>query len=190
MAVTRLTTNGLTGTKYDIASADNYYMEPIATTLLGSSTATVTFSGIPQGYKHLQIRAIVRPVTNNAEIRLTINGDSGSNYARHRLIGNGASVDGTGVASQTSIGIFDANGLQTGTASVFGAMIIDVLDYSSTSKNKTIRVLSGNDNNGSGQVGLSSGLWINTGNVTSVTMIMNTGNIAANSRFSLFGIKG
>lgn len=186
MSITSIKT-GATGIS---AALDNNFMEPIATTLLSTSTATVTFSAIPQGYKHLQIRAIVRPATNNAEIRLTINGDSGSNYARHRLIGNGASVDGTGVASQTSIGIFDANGLQTGTASVFGAMIIDVLDYSSTSKNKTIRVLSGNDNNGSGQVGLSSGLWINTGNVTSVTMIMNTGNIAANSRFSLFGIKG
>jgi hypothetical protein len=189
MAVTRLTTNGLTGTKYDIASADNYYMEPIATTLLSSATGTITFSNIPSGYKHLQIRGIVRPVTNNAEIRLTINGDSGSNYARHRLIGNGASVDGTGVASQTSIGIFDANGLQTGTASVFGALVIDILDYGNTSKYKTIRVLSGNDNNGSGQVGLSSGLWMNTGTVTSVTMVMNTGNIDVNSRFSLYGIK-
>lgn len=158
-------------------------------TVPSGGVASITFAGIPTGYKHLQIRGLVRPATNNAEIRLTINSDSGSNYARHRLIGNGSSIDATGTASQTSIGIFDANGLQTGTASVFGAMVLDLLDYANGSKYKTLRVLSGNDNNGSGQVGLSSGLWQSTSAVSAITMIMNTGNIAEYSQFTLYGVK-
>lgn len=157
-------------------------------TVPSGGVSSIVFAGIPSTYKHLQIRGIVRPTTNNAEIRLTVNGDSGSNYARHRLIGNGSSIDATGTASQTSIGIFDANGLQTGTASVFGGMVLDLLDYTS-SKYKTLRVLSGNDNNGSGQVGLSSGLWQNSNPVSSVTMVMNTGNIAEFSQFTLYGVR-
>jgi hypothetical protein len=33
---------------------------------------------------------------------------------------------------------------------VFGVAIIDILDYANTSKNKTVRALSGEDENGAG----------------------------------------
>ena len=36
--------------------------DSIATTTLGSSTASVTFSSIPSTYRYLQIRASVQPV--------------------------------------------------------------------------------------------------------------------------------
>ena len=172
------------------AASTNSY-ESIQTYVVGSGgTSAITFSSIPATYKHLQVRGIVRPATNNADIRVTLNSDSGSNYSRHRLIGNGASIDASGAASSAYIGIFDANGLQTGTASVFGAFVIDVLDYANTSKNKTIRVLSGNDNNGSGQVGLSSGAWLSTTATSTLTFVMSSGNIAEFSSFALYGIKG
>lgn len=165
--------------------------ESIQTYVVGSGgTSSISFTSIPSTFKHLQVRGIIRPATNNADMKLTFNSDSGSNYSRHRLIGNGSSIDATGAASSTYIGIFDANGLQTGTASVFGAFVIDVLDYANTSKNKTVRVLSGNDNNGSGQVGLSSGAWLSTTATNSLTFVMNTGNIAEFSSFALYGIKG
>jgi len=161
----------------------------IATTTLGTATASITFSSIPATYTHLQVRGIVRPGTNNADMRLTLNSDSGSNYARHRLIGNGGSVDATGTASTAFIGIFDANGLQTA-STAFGAAVIDILDYANTSKYKTVRVLSGNDNNGSGQVGLSSGLWQSTLAVSTITLVMSSGNLDTYSSFALYGIKG
>jgi hypothetical protein len=163
--------------------------QSISTTTLSTATASITFSGIPSTYKHLQVRGIVRPTSNNADMRLTLNSDSGSNYARHRLIGNGSSVDATGTASTAYIGFFDANGLQTGTASVFGVAIIDILDYANTSKYKTVRILSGNDNNGSGQVGLSSGLWQSTSATTTLTLVMSAGNLDTYSSFALYGIK-
>jgi hypothetical protein len=164
--------------------------DSIATVTVGTAQSSITFSSIPATYTHLQVRGIVRPTSNNADMRLTLNSDSGSNYARHRLIGNGGSVDATGTASTAFIGIFDANGLQTGTASTFGVAVIDILDYANTSKYKTVRVLSGNDNNGSGQVGLSSGLWQNTSANSTITLVMSAGNFDTYSQFALYGIKG
>jgi hypothetical protein len=184
MAVTRLTTNGLTGTKYDIASADNYYMEPIATQLLGSAQATITFSNIPQGYKHLQIRAISRgSSTTNATFQF--NEDTGSNYSYHILYGQGTSVAAGNGASNTFIYL----GSQSSTASTFSTEIIDILDYSSTSKAKTIRALCGYENNSVGEVGLFSGAWHNTTAISSIKFSLST-NFQQYTRFSLYGIKG
>jgi hypothetical protein len=191
MAVTRLTTNGLTGTKYDIASADNYYMEPIATTLLTTSTASVTFSGIPQGYKHLQIRAIGRTTASAADSLYRFNSDTGSNYALHLLVGNGTTAQFFASSSQTSI---KASPYMADTTSVFGAGITDILDYASVNKFKTVRTLTGMDNNNAvgsyGQIQFFSGLWMNTATITSITITPSAGSYTQYSRFSLYGIKG
>lgn len=190
MAVTRLTTNGLTGTKYDIASADNYYMEPIATNLLASTASSVTFSNIPNTYKHLQIRYIGRTdwATAGADFLYSFNGDTtNSNYAYHRLGGEGSVAFSQASTSSRIVGI--NNGANAGT-SMFAAGIMDILDYASTTKNKTVRNLVGGDRNGSGLVALYSNLYISTSPVTSISLITENGNWVANSRFSLYGIKG
>ena len=185
MAVTRLTTNGLSGTKYDIASADNYYMEPIATQLLGSTQSTITFSNIPNTYKNLQIRAL-QMNTTTATTNLRFNGDTGSNYSRHYLYGGGASATGAGgSASQTNIGV-----LYNESTTCASVSVIDILDYTLTSKYKTVRSLNGWDANGSGYVFFYSGCWLNTAPITQITLTPDGGTFAANTRFSLYGIKG
>jgi hypothetical protein len=192
MAVTRLTTNGLTGTKYDTVSADNYYMEPIATTLLSSTAATITFDNIPQGYKHLQIRWIARSnrTVSPDYLKLNFNGDTGANYSWHYLIGAGSSA----LASSSVSASFAINRAVAGAAqaaSVFGTGIADILDYSNVYKYKTARTLGGYDNNGDGEISLQSGLWMNTAAVTTITITPGAGTlISANSRFSLYGIRG
>lgn len=191
MSITKLTTNGLTGAKYDTVSADNYYMEPIATTLLASSATTITFSNIPQGYKHLQLRGITRVGTGSGTsfsgISLLCNGDTTSSYTYHRIIGNGSSPSADGSGSHTNIiaGYALQNGLLTDN---FGPTILDVLDYSNVNKYKTFRSMSGYDNNGSGSIIFGSGVWMNTAPITSITLKDVT--FAINTRFSLYGIKG
>jgi hypothetical protein len=70
-------------------------------------------------------------------------------------------------------------------------MVMDILDYSNVYKFKTIRNLSGADFNGSGQIRLNSGLWMNTAGVTSISIYdANGGNLVQYSRLSLYGIKG
>jgi hypothetical protein len=173
---------------------DNNFMEPIATTLVGSGGATVvTFNDIPQTYKHLQLRGIVRSTTSGSgigdNVDLRFNGDNGSNYARHLLQGDGASVATSTNTSGTltRISVAPRSGV---TASTFTGLICDILDYTNTNKYKTLRTLSGVDANGSGTVFFISGLWMSTSEVTSITLLPEANSFAQYSRFSLYGIKG
>jgi hypothetical protein len=198
MAVTRLTTNGLTGTKYDIASADNYFMEPIATTLVGSGgVSSVTFSNIPNTYKHLQVRWLC--TTNRGtyaidDIKMTFNSDTGANYSHHNLKGNGSTASAGAIANANYL-YYDVSA-GTSVSNFFGVAITDILDYANTNKFKTIRALTGTDTNGSvagefGRVALQSGNWRNTAAITSITIVPFTGtSFNQHSRFSLYGIKG
>ena len=170
-------------------------MEPIATTLLGSAAATVTFTGIPNTYKHLQIRGIGRTDRANSGggdyAIIRFNSDSGSNYAYHELYGNGASAGAQAGASQT-YGFFERMADAGATSGMFGVAVIDILDYANVYKYKTVRNLGGYDNNSTGgSVMIGSSLWMNTAAITSITLAPGIGtNFATNTRFSLFGVKG
>jgi hypothetical protein len=188
MATTKITTSSFTGlNKYDIASADNNYMETIASTLVGAGgVSSITFNNIPQGYKHLQIRAFFLTSVADRSFRYTFNSDTGTNYASHYLRGNGATFAASGDASLA----FGYLGATVNSTTYGSAFIIDILDYANTSKYKTSRCLSGGDANGSGYAQLYSSLWMNTAAINTINVYPNTGNFAQYSRFSLYGIKG
>lgn len=172
---------------------NNNFMEPIATTLVGSGgTNNITFNDIPQTYKHLQIRQIAR--TNRGIYvdfyKVKFNADNGSNYAYHGLYGDGTSVFSGATTSYTQIDI-SRTSASSATASGFGGGIIDILDYSNSSKYKTTKALAGYDDNGQGQIWFQSGLWMNTDPVTSITINPGVGTLFSQyTRFSLYGIKG
>ena len=160
--------------------------DSLATITLSTSTASITFTGIPSTYKHLQIRFIAND-TVTSRIRLRLNGDTGNNYSTHLLYGDGASALTAAAASANVITAGPA--LNSGGTS-FAAGVVDILDYAITTKYKTVRTLSGVDINGSGEIGLYSGAWLNTVAVTSVTLFWdNSSNIAQNSTFALYGVK-
>jgi hypothetical protein len=166
--------------------------ESIATVTVGAGgTSSINFTSIPQTYTHLQIRGIFRDNQvsgiNNASLR--INGDTASNYAVHDMYGNGSNAlasNGTARTSinsapwMTSAGSFSGN---------FAASIIDILDYTSTSKTKVVRVLQGGENNFSGIVLVTSGLWNSTSAVTSLTILSGTNTIQQYSTAALYGIR-
>ena len=167
------------------AAATSY--ESIATQLVGAGGASsITFSSIPSTYKHLQIRFIA----NNAsaqDIYIRFNSDTGSNYWRHYLYGQGSAVTASADAvanDKVSIGYTST------TSGIFGNGVCDVLDYQNTNKYKTTRSLCGYDANGSGYVVLFSGLWSSTAAVNSITAFPTSGNFNQNSQFALYGIKG
>lgn len=170
------------------AFAGNF--DSIATLTGTGSSGTITFSSIPSTYKHLQIRGIAKDTgAGGPQINLTLNSDTGSNYARHRLIGNGSSASATGNASLANVPMLASAGLPTA-ADTYGALIIDILDYTSTNKNKTIRVLSGQDSNGSGGVDFTSGLYFATpAAITSITLSLSSSNYTTASTFALYGVK-
>ena len=164
--------------------------ESIASQTLGSSTATVTFSSIPATYKHLQIRVIARSTfgaDSGDQVLVQANGVTGSSYSYHYISTNGSSTDANGFGTQTNMGLGYAPNDGT-TADTFGAFIIDVIDYASTSKNKTFRAFGGYDANGSGTLRIQSGLFQNTSAITSISISQNT--FKTGSIFALYGIKG
>jgi hypothetical protein len=165
--------------------------DALATTTIGAGGAgSVVFNSIPSTYQHLQIRYSVRSAyAAGSDIVLArANGDSGNNYAAHRLYGDGSTVGAQGFTPQTYFLGPDCPAASSG-ANIFGSGNFDILDYANTNKNKTMRALGGRDENGSGYVWLNSGLWINTGAITSLTVFCGNGNLVQNSIISLYGIK-
>jgi hypothetical protein len=167
------------------------FVQIASAVVTSGGTASVTFSDIPATFTHLQVRGISRSVsasTGGMWGKVYLNGDTTTaNYAQHSLYGAGASaaVTAYNASSVTQYCFFTAH---TGDNS-WGSVVMDVLDYRSTNKNKTSRFLSGYDANGSGLVMFSSELWMNTNAVTSLT-IDNTGaNFAEFSSFALYGVR-
>lgn len=163
-------------------------------TVPSGGVASVTFAGIPTGYKHLQIRANVQTDTASTleDFTLYLNGDTtGSNYYSHRLWGNGASASAQGFAGGGGYYIYQGVVAGASATNTFAGLVVDILDYANTNKNKTVRTLGGVDLNGSGQISLASGLWQSTAAVNSITFIIpNTAKkITQYSSFALYGIK-
>ena len=167
--------------------------ESIATTTVGvGGSSTITFSSIPATFKHLQVRLIGR--TNRSDqngdfFQTTLNSDTGANYSWHFMRGNGTGLTTNAGASNT---MMETNRIPGSliTASVFGGIVIDILDYTDTNKYTTLRSIGGFDGNGSGEIFVNSGLWQNTAAVTSITFT-NSGSrtIQQYSHFALYGIK-
>jgi hypothetical protein len=182
----------LTKREYTSFLAGNEQFEPpsyesIQTVTVGAGGAsTITFSSIPSTYTHLQIRSFIKGSSNDQDIWVNFNGDTTSNYSQHRLYGDGASAVSGGLASGSKIEYFGRSGSGT---SVFGPSIVDILDYKDTNKFKTIRSLTGWDNNGSGFVMFTSGNWRLTSAITSMVITPQSGTFAQYSSFALYGIK-
>ena len=158
--------------------------DSIATVTLGTSASSIDFTSIPSTYTHLQIRAS-HLSSAGANFYIRLNSDTSANYAWHELVGDGATAGGYN-ASSVTLGYY--------AYSPSGAnptvSVIDLLDYANTNKNKTVRALAGNDNNGSGRVTFTSSLWRSTSAVNAVTIYPSTGTFSQYSSFALYGIKG
>jgi hypothetical protein len=166
--------------------------ESIATATASGGETSFTFSSIPSTYQHLQIRyKAQRNTTNVGFMSLRINGvTTTGNYTNHDLYGNGSTVTASGLSASS---YSEARGPEmpaNSTANTFGNAICDIHDYTSTTKNKTIRWFGGWDNNGSGYVGLNSNLFLSTSAITSLTIYFAGDAVSAGSVFSLYGIKG
>ena len=163
----------------------------IASLSVSTSSAQLTFSNIPQTFTHLQARIWGRDASSttlNASF-VQINGFGGTYPTYHALSGNGStasSVAGTSVL----IPLANLPGANA-TGNTVGSMIVDILDYTNTNKNKTVRTIGGTDLNGSGIVSISSGFLDSTSAITSLTFggAFNSPFAFANgTRVDLYGI--
>jgi len=194
MAVKSLKTSGIINQKKSNSMLTGYSFqdfELIDSVFLAANAASIVFSGLGQyssEYKNLQIRFVARSTRSSTSDGTTIrfNEDSGSNYSRHGLVGDGASVTSYGLANQT-YGDAAPVTAASSTSNFFGASITDILD-AYTAKNKTVRSFGGITS--VAVVLLNSGSWRNSSLVTSITVSPQAGpSFLAGSRFSIYGIR-
>jgi hypothetical protein len=173
--------------------------ESIASVTASGGESSFTFSSIPQTYKHLQIRAKVRMngggnYYTNWYLRPNNNSTS-STYSSHYLVGNGTSAVSAGVGLVDNYLVVQFSGAGNSTTSnLFGVSTVDIIDYASTTKLKTFRMINGVEfNSATPQPGISltSSLMNSTTAITSLVVLdLNGYNFAAGSTFDLYGIKG
>lgn len=157
--------------------------EPIATTTLGSAAATITFNSIGSGYTDLRLVITALQGSGN-NIALRFNSDSGTNYSRTRLIGNGTSATSTRATDDTEIDL-NREGLSSTNPSVYD---INIFSYAG-STNKTLLVSANEDRNGSGSVMRVVGLWRNTSAITSILITsLSADTMGAGTTATLYGI--
>ena len=163
--------------------------ESIATISPSTGTTSVTFSSIPSTYKSLQIRAITKfSQTSSADytdILMALNGNALTKS--HMILGNGTTISGPNSTQTVGVSINNHSSL----TSNFNPTIIDIIDYASTAKNKTIRSISGMDANAYPRLlTFNSAFLSGTAAVTSITLT-NASAISwiTGTSFALYGIK-
>jgi hypothetical protein len=170
----------------------NNSFESIATQTVGAGGATsLTFNSIPNTYTHLQLRCLSRRDSGVSHVViLQFNGDTASNYWWHLLEGDGTSATYNTVSAATNrIQTFWPNP-SSNLSNQFGAGVIDIHNYSSTTTNKTVKCLGGGTVVTAGKVNLTSGLWNSTSAINSITVSFLSDTVVENSKFALYGIKG
>lgn len=156
---------------------------PLATTTLGSSSASVTFSSIAGTYTDLVIvcNAIASAAAN---YELTFNSDTGANYSRTTLQGDGSTALSSRSSSTNFIRCDQGGNLET----TFGnPLFVSVMNYSNATTYKTILSRSGGGSSAGG-TGLVCGLWRSTATITSLNFACSGASFSTGSTFTLYGI--
>jgi len=176
-------------------------IEAIATTYLEADAASVTFSGIPSTYEHLQLRVSVREETSAADrsaFGIQFNGDTAANYGGvHSIqgLGSSAGVSNWSDADVTDL-IYINYGLVGGSSPVtwYSSAVVDILDYRNANKNKTVSYIGGWGGlsaNPRAAVCLGSDFWDSTAAITSLSIIGSpyaSLDFARGSEFTLYGL--
>ena len=155
--------------------------EKIATTTLGSDSATITFSSISSAYTDLVIVCNFGNTASDVVSFIRFNGDSGSNYSNTKILGNGSVTVSQRDANDTKAKITDNVTDNTVTMNV----IINIQNYSNTTtyKNALVRY-----NSGKAIVEAILNMWRNTAAINQIEFGNSSSNYRTGSTFTLYGI--
>jgi len=165
--------------------------EPIATTTLGSQTATITFSSIPATYTDLRLVLTGKCVHTSVAYGTIIarfNSDSGSNYSYTWLYGDGTNAESSRATSLTGQRLYF--GADTNSSTYSSLATLDIFSYAG-STNKTMLHEHSNDSNSAGvNVGRRVLLWRSTSAITSIELSnLSFTDFATGTTATLYGIK-
>lgn len=153
---------------------------PITSQTLGTATATVNFTSIPQIYRDLVLVVNASPTTGTLGLRFRVNNDNTAKYFTEYMLGNGTSASGNGFSAATEM--IDLN---TGLSGSY-QQITNFLDYSVVDKTKVI--LSRVDAP-STATSFSVHRWAETVTaISTINVYTSTNTFAVGSTFSLYGV--
>lgn len=161
-----------------------------------SSGATLSFSSIPQSFRHLMLVGSVRSSVSaeNDGLLLQFNGDTGGNYDWQRLTANNATLSGAVGRGVTSIQVGAIEGANS-RANSFSPVHIYIYLYAQSA---TYEKYTLSQNTFFGDVSadadmflqLRGGRWRSTAAITSLSLAPLVGpNFVASSGFQLYGIR-
>jgi hypothetical protein len=163
--------------------------EPIATQTLSSAATGITFTSIPATYTDLKI--VMTPLTisslwDNSSLRIQFNSDSGTNYSRNRIFGNGSSVSAQTQTNNTFLDM-SIGGIMSTNRTLF---IFDIFSYAGSTFKTTLATINDGDLPGTGYEGQAVGLWRSTSAITSIFLYSTVANIlGVGTTATLYGIK-
>ena len=153
------------------------------TQTLGSNTASVTFSSIPQTYTDLVLVATFTQSTAGQSARIVLNGDTSTNYSLTEIRGNGSTAASSRGSSMTS-GYYGY--YSDGSTSVPTVAIVSLMDYANTTTYKTWLSRSGASDRATEAL---VGLWRSTSAITTIALSIDAGaTYSTGSTFTLYGI--
>lgn len=157
--------------------------------LCSTDEATIEFTGIPQYFRNLKIIVTMRGTDATPVGYLQFNGDTGANYDYQTLQEYGTTLATmvTFGANQIPFGL----GIQaTGLAGSAGIAIVEIPDYRGTWKKSLIAetTIKYQESGAGIENRKFRGYWRNTNPITSIKLFLSSGNLAANSVASLYGI--
>ena len=156
----------------------------IASTTLSSAASTITFSSIPNTYTDLRLVWTGTSTINVVSMRLRFNADSATNYSNTSLFGDGSAAGSGRNTNRSQIDLPPTGGVST-TVPTF--ITVDVFSYAGSTF-KTVLATGSDDRNGSGYATRDVGLWRSTSAITEFTLSLSSGNFAAGTTATLYGI--
>jgi len=156
----------------------------IASNVLGSAAASVTFSSIPATYRDLVLVVSAKAVEANGTIFMRLNADSGTNYNYVQMAGNGSVTNSESNSGLSSFRLGYNYDLITTTN--FNLSTVNFLDYNATDKHKSLLIRT---NEASLATYAVAGRYASTSAVSGILLYpAGFTNFAAGSSFHLYGI--
>ena len=157
-----------------------------------SGVNTFDFTSIPSTYKFLRIvsthKTNVGTTVDN--IQMTFNDDTANNYSFTYSYAQNTSIGGN---NTTAGSCFYMRALGSGGNSngFYATAVVDIYDYSNTSKWTTVHSHGGAvGNSNENEVWFMNSTWANTSVVNKITIGYGAGSFVSGSEFHLYGIKG
>jgi hypothetical protein len=158
---------------------------PIATTTLGSNTASYTFSSIPSTYTDL-ILVVAGQVSSNVSIACQVNGDTATSYSTTEIFGDGG----------TASSFRNSNNAQITVASIgaqinSGSQWVSTLHFQNYSNTTTYKTILGRTSAQGTGVNAIAGLWRSTSAINSIKFMGYAGasGFTTGTTFTLYGIQ-